>query len=853
MRKGPAPRTRPTQPPPESTPGAGPAPRSSGWRSWALLGAVWVGCAALAWFHAVAEWEYLDLLNGLGLREAPAAATPLRQVIPARHADAQMWVRHALVQQQTGALRLRFTPVDNAPTGREVHWSSGFLWLLRGAAALPPATSSPPAALEQALRWFNLPLLLVLLAGFSAWVTTHAGARAGVIVAAGLIGHNRFYEGFAPTNVDHHGLINAALLGLLLGVVFMGAGWWRNRPDDAPGWLPASPRAARRAAAVAGLCGGIGLGLSAAAVIPLLTVVGLSGGIVAWCFGPEARRQGAEFDPTIWRIWGRVGAGTSLLIYLLEYAPAHLGLRLEVNHPFHALAWWGGAEWIAQVAAWRIARATGAEARLQPGPLVAGVFALAAAPATVTVAGPSAFLVLDPFVGALRHFVAEGRSLPAFVSQSGIRPVLFELGFALLIVPAVLVIARRRGPTAIALGWLVLVNAALLALMVFEVRWSRTASVAQLALLLLLATCAAREFFPHRHAWIAVGVTLLLLVPAGQRIAIARTENRLGRVTAGDLLPPLYRDLAAALRASQPEGDITLLSSPNASAGIAYFGQFRSLGTLFWENVPGLRDAAAIFSAGSDDEALRLLRERNVTHIALLAQANFLGEYHRLLHPAAPAEAARETFGYRLLTTPEPPLWLQPIPYRPPPDLQENVGRVRLFRLAPTQDEADWAFHTAVAHAAAGEAAVGERTLDSALDRLPSSRRPDLLAAAGTAFYDFGADAIAARLLQRSLRLQFHPPVAVTAAWILATSRDAAVRDGLGALLLAERALQTAPVDPTALSALAASHAELGRFPAAVAAAERALAAVRAAGDGTAVNPLQRRLDSYRRGQPWRQ
>jgi hypothetical protein len=82
--------------------------------------------------------------------------------------------------------------------------------------------------------------------------------------------------------------------------------------------------------------------------------------------------------------------------------------------------------------------------------------------------------------------------------------------------------------------------------------------------------------------------------------------------------------------------NVALLADPNASAGISYYGRFQSLGTLFWENVAGLRASAAILCAGTDDEALRLLSERGVTHLAISSTGLFLGEYCRLLHPDRP-------------------------------------------------------------------------------------------------------------------------------------------------------------------------------------------------------------------------
>lgn len=825
---------------------------------WLALAAVWLAGAVLVLLHAAAERDYVALLNSLGQRPGAEEATPRRQVVPARYADTQMWVRHALTHRETGVARLRFTRTDNAPHGREVHWSSGFLWLLRGAAAVHTAVTGQSGAsgLERSLLWFNVPLLLVGMIALSAWAAARGGTAVGALVAAGMIGHSRFYEGFATANVDHHGLVNTALLGLLLGVAFMGAGWRREDGATTAGetdWLPAGAAVARRAAIVSGLCGGLGLALSAASVVPVIAIIGLAGLGAAWFAGPAARRDGATFDPTVWRTWGAAGAATSFACYLLEYAPSHLGLRLEVNHPLYALAWWGGADLVAQLAAWRAGAGPDGARRLQPVRLGAALVAIAAAPLTIVFAGPTAFLVSDPFVADLRHFVAEGRLLPAALRQLGFAALRFDFLLSLLLVPAAVALVRQRSAARLPLAWLFLTVVALMAMSVLEVRWNRTLSVAQIALIAVLATAGASALWPRRPGWLTAGAVALLFLPAVQRTVVAHGENQARRVAAGDLLQPLYRDLAAALRASQPQGEIILLASPNASAGIGYFGNFATLGTLFWENAPGLRAAAEIFSAATDEEAFRRVQARRITHLVLLPTANFLGEFHTLLHPHAGRDEAARAFGFRLLTQRAPPFWLQPIPYRPPPELRETAGAVRLFKVAPDQDEVDWLFHTAVAHVAAGDATLGERTLESALGRVPGPQRPGVLAAAGSAFYDFGADAIAARLLQRSLRLNHHAPVAVTAAWILATSREDAVRDGIAALLLAEGAAQAAPGDPAALSSLAAAQAELGRFAPAVAAAERALAAARAAGDAASLDLLQRRLETYRAGRPWRQ
>lgn len=827
-------------------------------RSWWLaMLATWGVCAGLVLLHTAADREYIALLDGLGLRDAPEPTTPLRQVIPARYADAQMWVRHALAATEAGEARVRFTTVDNAPIGREVHWSSGFLGLLRGAAAVHQTLTgqSGALALERSLLWLNAPLLLTLMVLLSAWAGARAGAGAGIVVALAMVGHNRFYEGFTPANVDHHGLVNAALLGLLLGVAFMGAGWWQA-PASGPGTLlPRSRPPARRAAILSGLCGATGLWLSAAAVVPIIAIVGLAGLGVTWWVGPAAQRDGAVFDPSLWRLWGRVGAGAALLFYLLEYAPSHFSLRLEVNHPLYALAWWGGAEIVAQIAAWRLGQTdtTSTASRFRLASLIGPLVAVAAVPLTILLAGPAAFLVSDPFVGALRHFVAEGRSTPAFVRQFGIKPLLFDLSLGLMLVPAFFVVLRGRGASRIVVGVLALAVATLLTMAFFEVRWGRTAGAAQIVLLLGLAAVAAPRLLPRWRLWAALAAAGLLLAPALQRIAVARDENNHHRVAAGDLLQPLYRDIAATLRASQPEGDIILLANPNASAGISYFGRFQSLGTLYWENAPGLRAAAEIYSAASDDEALALIRTRRITHLAMLSTTNFLGEYHRLLHPGATADAAKQSIGYRLASRLTLPRWLQPVPYRPPADLRDTDTRVHLYKVSPAQTEVEWLYHTALARLAEGDVAGAEKTLEAAVARATAAGRPALWEAGGAACYDYGADAAAVRMFRRALAQVHDSRVALTTAWILATSRDATVRDGIAALALAEPALRQAPTDPTAWSALAAAHAELGRFNEALAAAERAVAIARATGDAAALTVFEKRLATFRAGQPWRQ
>lgn len=815
--------------------------------------AVWIGVAVLIWLHARVGREYVALLDQAGVRVTADTATPLRQIIPARYADAQMWVRHALTADAERSARVRTTHVDNAPVGREVHWSSVFVWLMRGAAALHHRLTADgwPGSLERTLLWFNAPLLGLVVIVISSWCVRRLGLGAGVVSAAAMLGHPRLYEGFAPAYVDHHGLITAAVLGLILGSVFMGAGWWKAPLNERSPGLPESMQSARRAARISAACGAGGLWLSAASVLPAIAFIGLAGLLASWWQGAAARQEGAQFDPGVWRVWGRTGALLSLACYLIEYAPGHLGWRLEANHPLYALAWWGGAELVALAIPWRFE--PGFAWRNAAGRLTLAGVAVAAAPLTILLGGTTVFLVGDPFVGELRHFVAEGRTLAAAVRQHGWGAVAPDVMTALLLVPAVVFLLRQRGLAAIGVGLVTGVTAGFVLMGLGEMRWWLNASAALLVLMLLGMIVATTA----RPAWRGRGFAALAVVLFGlaaQRVVVGQSENERQVVAAGDLLQPLYRDVAAVLRASQPTGEIVLLASPNASAGISYFGGFKSVGTLFWENAPGLRAAAEIFSATDDAEARRRLQERGVTHVVLIATANFLGEYFQLLHPTRDVAEARRGLGYRLLANPaDPPRWLQPIAFRRTPELGQAGGDVALFRVVPDQSEPERLFHAGAAQAAAGRLALAEDVLTQARALTPLEGQAAVSLAAADVLYEFGGDAAAVRMFRAGLADTADPSALATLAWILATTSDDALRDGRESLAVLQPLMKDFGNDPLGLSTVAAAQAEVGRYAEAVVAAERALALVRASGDKGAEALFEKRLAQYRANRPWRQ
>jgi len=91
-------------------------------------------------------------------------------------------------------------------------------------------------------------------------------------------------------------------------------------------------------------------------------------------------------------------------------------------------------------------------------------------------------------------------------------------------------------------------------------------------------------------------------------------------------------------------------------------------------------------------------------------------------------------------------------------------------------------------------------------------------------------------------------------AWVLATGKEARLRDGAEAVRFAEHAARlTGGNYGDALDTLSAAYAEAGRFPDAIATAQRALAVTNPPPDAARVKQIQARLQLYQSGKAWRE
>lgn len=108
---------------------------------------------------------------------------------------------------------------------------------------------------------------------------------------------------------------------------------------------------------------------------------------------------------------------------------------------------------------------------------------------------------------------------------------------------------------------------------------------------------------------------------------------------------------------------------------------------------------------------------------------------------------------------------------------------------------------------------------------------------------------------REAVRLQpDHVPLLLQVAWALATSPEAAVRNGGHAVALAERAAQLVRTPtPAVLDVLAAAYAEAGRFSEAAQRVQQALALIPEQTNAAAADALRNRLKLYQAGSAFRE
>ncbi len=683
--------------------------QASPWLPWA---GYWIILfAALFWVGAHA-WMVDQVTVRLCAQQDASLDIPQGQRLPLFLSeiafDGYVWNRHAEKLGENGEWRARHTDMDNYPKGREIHWNSAFAWYLRGLGEIHRAVTGDNLknSIYRMSIWAN-PILLALAIGiFSSLSARRFGPLCGSVMAVGMVAVPTFYEGFMPAYPDHHGIISFALMGLLFGIAWAGGGWVQPTAglDFAP---PRCIRQARWGMVFSGICGAIGLWLSAFATAVVAFGIGLGAMLsVATVSRRKAGASEAVYHAELWRLWGLTTALAGFLLYLFEYFPHHMAMRLEVIHPLYLAAWLAGGWAIAATTGWL----AGPKLRLADLPwktLLICALVCALLPALILGGGQRFYKLLEPFQLKISSNIAETLPLLTRIRMGGLTwqmafgwfPILLVAAFAMQGVRAV-----GRGTRAVLL-FLCLPILVVTALQFHQTRWGLLAgplyiALAGIAIPQLWKLVPKDNFSRVIASVMLLALTVLFVQPSLRNaFSIASTQYFAKgpiTLTAGQALALVHRKMAYAIRQDAGDHEVVVLSSPNSSCLLAGLGGFKTIGTLYWENVEGMKAAARALNAQSDQDALDQFQKLGVTHVALMTWENFIEPYFRILHPKpGPEQNFENSFGKKALFDKTIPPWTRPLAF-PPDDLIKALKQdILILSVHPEQTPSEAQYHLA--------------------------------------------------------------------------------------------------------------------------------------------------------------
>jgi hypothetical protein len=616
--------------------------------------------------------------------------------LPSGAADSQHWIMQTEQMFASGELRIRHVNYDNAPTGREIHWASPYRWWIGLVARFLQATTEKPLprCIENAALYSNPLLLALALLATTPWIARRFGPLSAAVYCLGMAGMLPTFDCFNAGAPDHHGL--AVLCGIFT-LLFLVAGLNGAALDDAPQPTSASPRQAtgiklawqtNRYLIVSGVAGGLGLWNSAASQILVLAGIGLGAcvALLARRFSPDNALVATRHNA--WLIWSSAGALTSLLGYAIEYLPAGLSLRLEVNHPLYALAWFGAGQLLTSASQW----ADGSKKSRTRNDLMlngAALFAALLPALLILFLGSSCFRVSDPFLWALhKTYIDEFQGI-GHLFKRGFHLVILcgLLPLSLLLLP--FVFSGKEKVSALLNKTFVLAFFPGVILTLFALRQIRWMGLTFALLLVGLLIVTSRNWF-DRPGRIARRFVLIFvaMVAIGQPLRIGWAANEGIKIGELEQMHLRVRDLSHWLRYRAGSDDVIVASSPTMTTPLIYFGGLRGIGTFYWENLEGLKTCSDLFSATSFDEAERIVREQHITHIVLASWDSFVREYVSLNERNSTDRATQENaFAARLVKSRAMPPWLRLVPYTLPNLPPSATDEVLIFEVVPAQTQ----------------------------------------------------------------------------------------------------------------------------------------------------------------------
>ena len=592
--------------------------------------------------------------------------------------DSYAWLAHTRDLMNSGHWRIRHTFMDNAPYGREMYWSHLLIWTLRGmATAIMAATGWPVArAIELAGVW-AMPLfefLFLAIAGLAIF------RKMGEIPAAVLVFVFLTFEcvaiAFFPLEPDHHAFQFFFIFASFVCLQFGGMGWIRATSQPAitaPGsWKfppPPDRPEARRWFIASGVFGGLALWIGATVWLMALAVVALAMLPALPLF--HAPQKNESYVPNLWRCWAAAGILVGLICYLLEFAPHHFSMRLEVNHPFYWISWIGVALGLEQLA--RLRRPFSMDVALAVRLALPALLALAL-PLAVVLGPDSWHQMHDPFLRRLHgKYITE--FLPSVLLREGnfmdFLSTFRTFSLSLPCVGVLLFLRRIRTPQSRRLFFSAFLFAGLfLAAGLAQQRWgfSLSAALVWLTLLLLAGLFAPGDLIRAPRPRILGGGLLALILLDGLHSDRARLRLENG-IADNSAIPQSWIEYNLKKRNALQWG---LAAGTNSwrFVGMApqapllyYYAGIPSVASYYWENAAGWQAEAVLLADASPnaEPARAIARERGITHVVSVRGSTYPELYLYVANGLAdPRYAALHTLDGRLTHPPftNRPSWI---------------------------------------------------------------------------------------------------------------------------------------------------------------------------------------------------
>jgi hypothetical protein len=632
--------------------------------AWALVlslaGAValtaWLDCARIRRVEFVSKQASDDAKFD---RKSPSGYADGKRwlIVPEHNNPTYQWIEETQLMAARGDWRVRYIDYENAPFGRETYSASPYRWWLVLVAWTDQLFSAHPfgVSLEKAALYADPALHLLLLLGATVFVARRKGALPAALLALGLAGIYPVCAAFLPGVANDFGLSQIAAFWSVLILVC----------------APESEAGKGRLYFAAGVAGGCGLWINAAGQVPVILGISL-GAILGALAGRIGRKPGQTDVAKVlpWRAWSYGGAITSLLGYLVEFFPGHMGQQLRVNYPLYGIAWVGLGELL-----WRLSSLAAGQqkpfARRDAAACVLAAAAVASLPIAILQGATKGFFSGDLLTTRLTNLpdgvVADNFTAWVTSPDASIAAVAATCLPLLLVFPSLWILMRRqtaatdRAAIGIALGPV----AAALSFSFSQLRWWN--SVDCMLLVLLVASAAAASAaapvsrIPRRVLLAVLGLCVAFGVAQIAPPADSGAEANF-KFTRAEVEGLYERALAQWIADRAGPDGATMFAPPLRTSSFDFYGSVRGIGTQNWENKDGVALTFRLVNSSRPDETESLVSQREITHIVIPSWDTDLDDMARI-----ELRQPTNSFIYALHATDGVIFdWLRPLPYSLP-------------------------------------------------------------------------------------------------------------------------------------------------------------------------------------------